>query len=425
MYEGQVFALLGHNGAGKTTTISMLTGLLQPTEGDMLVHGFDFKHQLNEIRKSLGVCPQHNVLWQDLTPQEHLELFCKFKGMTNKAEIKSQIHDKLEETQLLAKKDSLAKNLSGGQKRKLSLAIALIGNSKIIMLDEPTAGMDLTARRNTWDMLKNNKDGRIIILTTHYMEEADILADRIAIMAKGRFRCLGSSMFLKNRYGVGYTLTITKKVNTASAENSNRVTELVKQSVPDAIVLGDVAAEITLRLPQNANTVFKTLFSSLDEKLDSLSLENYSISVTTLEEVFLRVSRGDEEIEGRRGSIFGKTEGQSQPTPDEPSIQDNPEQDENKAVLEGKNENAVDKDFHIQEDRDTEYQFFKHFWALFVKRMIWSKRDFKGIIFEIFLPIILVVLGLVMLTQLNFFEEMGSYKEEIDQYDTKQDVIYN
>ena len=190
--------------------------------------------------------------------------------MTNKEEIKTSIHDKLEELQLLAKKDSLSKNLSGGQKRKLSLAIALIGGSKIIMLDEPTAGMDLTARRNTWDMLKNNKDGRIIILTTHYMEEADILADRIAIMSKGRFRCLGSSMFLKNRYGVGYTLTITKKVNTASADNSNKVTALVEESVPDAVTLGDVAAEISFRLPQNANTVFKSLFASLDGRLSDL-----------------------------------------------------------------------------------------------------------------------------------------------------------
>jgi len=121
--------------------------------------------------------------------------------------------------------------------------------------------------------------------------------------------------------------------------------------------------------------------------------------VTTLEEVFLRVSRGDDQIEGRRASVQGKeTEGQV-PTPDEPSIQDNPELNESKqGVLIGKNDNAADKDFHISEDRDTEYQFFKNFAALFVKRMIWSKRDFKGIIFEILLPILLVVLGLIMLT---------------------------
>jgi ATP-binding cassette subfamily A (ABC1) protein 3 len=124
------------------------------------------------------------------------------------------------------------------------LAIALIGGSKIVMLDEPTSGMDLTARRGTWDMLKNNKEGRIIILTTHYMEEADILADRIGIMNKGKLRCLGSPLFLKNRYGVGYTLTITKKLDVASTEHSGRVGALITKFVPNATVLSDVTAEI-------------------------------------------------------------------------------------------------------------------------------------------------------------------------------------
>lgn len=108
-------------------------------------------------------------------------------------------------------KDTLAMNLSGGSKRKLSVAIALAGNSKLVILDEPTAGMDLSARRRLWNMLKNYKNGRIIILTTHYMDEADILGDRIGIMNEGNLICLGSSLFLKNRFGSGYTLTVVKK----------------------------------------------------------------------------------------------------------------------------------------------------------------------------------------------------------------------
>ena len=107
-------------------------------------------------------------------------------------------------------KKQQARTLSGGQKRKLTVAIAMIGNSKVIMLDEPTSGMDTTARRKLWDMLKKNKQGKIIILTTHYMEEADILGDRIAIMAEGQVQCTGSSLFLKNRYGVGYNLVMVK-----------------------------------------------------------------------------------------------------------------------------------------------------------------------------------------------------------------------
>ena len=108
-------------------------------------------------------------------------------------------------------KNKVAGSLSGGNKRKLSVAIALCGNSRLVMLDQPTAGMDLSARRSLWDMLKNYRNNRIIILTTHYMDEADVLGDRIGIMGKGKILCLGTSLFLKNRYGAGYKLTMVKK----------------------------------------------------------------------------------------------------------------------------------------------------------------------------------------------------------------------
>ena len=112
---------------------------------------------------------------------------------------------------LLEKTDELSKNLSGGQKRRLSTGIAFIGNSKFIVLDEPTSGMDTSARRNIWEILKNLKNDKIILLTTHFMDEADYLGDRIAIMSQGKLRCLGSSVYLKNKFGVGYNLTIVKK----------------------------------------------------------------------------------------------------------------------------------------------------------------------------------------------------------------------
>jgi len=142
-----------------------------------------------------------------LTPEDHLRLFAAFKG-TDANLIEEQVQKMLREIDLLEVKSQLSKTLSGGQKRKLSVAIAMIGNSKIVMLDEPTSGMDTSARRRLWDMLKKNKHGKIVILTTHYMDEADILGDRIAIMAEGKVQCTGSSLFLKNRYGVGYNLNI-------------------------------------------------------------------------------------------------------------------------------------------------------------------------------------------------------------------------
>ncbi len=116
----------------------------------------------------------------------------------------------IKDIDLVDVENQLAKTLSGGQKRKLSVGCAMIGNSKIVILDEPTSGMDTSSRRRLWEMLKENKNGRIVILTTHYMDEADILGDRIGIMAEGKVKCCGSSLFLKNRYGVGYNLVIAK-----------------------------------------------------------------------------------------------------------------------------------------------------------------------------------------------------------------------
>jgi ATP-binding cassette subfamily A (ABC1) protein 3 len=136
-------------------------------------------------------------LYDDLTVKEHLELFAVFKGM-DQSMIEEDVNKMIIELGLEEKTHYRAKGLSGGQKRRLSVGIAFIGGSKLIVLDEPTSGMDTSARRHIWEMLKNYKNDRIILLTTHFMDEADFLGDRIAIMSGGKLRCLGSSVFLKN-----------------------------------------------------------------------------------------------------------------------------------------------------------------------------------------------------------------------------------
>lgn len=210
MYESQIFALLGHNGAGKSTMISMLTGLIERSQGSAKCYNVDLFEETDEVREFMGVCPQHDVLFDLLTPREHLDIFYDFKGgdpARKQAEIDSLILD----VGLTIDQGKLAGTLSGGNKRKLSVSIALCGGSKLVMLDEPTSGMDLGARRNLWDMLKSYKKDRIIILTTHYMDEADVLGDRIGIMCKGTLQCIGSPLFLKNRFGLGYRITFVKK----------------------------------------------------------------------------------------------------------------------------------------------------------------------------------------------------------------------
>mmetsp|Transcript_117060 Transcript_117060/g.162751 ORF Transcript_117060/g.162751 Transcript_117060/m.162751 type:complete len:226 (+) Transcript_117060:1893-2570(+) len=212
MYEGQIFALLGHNGAGKTTTLSMISGLHAATAGKAEVFGKSVFDDLDSVRKFMGVCPQHDVLFDLLTPEEHLSLFYDFKGADPDPKVKKEeIKKILTDIGLYYARDKCANTLSGGMKRKLSVGIAMCGNSKFVLLDEPTAGMDLSARRGLWEMLRSYRFGRIIILTTHYMDEADILGDRIGIMTAGQLVCLGSSLFLKQRYGVGYNLTLVKK----------------------------------------------------------------------------------------------------------------------------------------------------------------------------------------------------------------------
>ena len=161
-----------------------------------------------------------------LTPQEHLELYCIFKGVPID-QVSEEVEKTLKDIDLEEKRNAFAKNLSGGQKRKLSVGIAMIGGSKLILLDEPTSGMDLTARRKVWDMLKNNKQDRIIILTTHFMDEADILGDRIAIMASGMIKCCGGSLFLKKRFGVGYNLIIAKE----SKDPSQKIEEFIFRKI--------------------------------------------------------------------------------------------------------------------------------------------------------------------------------------------------
>ena len=183
--------------------------MIENTEGSVSLFGKDIFEKMEEARKTMGVCPQHDVLFDLLTPEEHLDIFYEFKG-ADKTNKKQEINQILNDIGISDKRKSLSGKLSGGNKRKLSIAIALCGGSKFVLLDEPTAGLDIQARAQLWNILRNYKRDRIILMTTHYMDEADILGDRIGIMAKGKMTCLGSSMFLKNRFGVGYVMTIVK-----------------------------------------------------------------------------------------------------------------------------------------------------------------------------------------------------------------------
>ncbi len=178
-YKNEITAFLGHNGAGKSTTMHLLTGLYTPTSGTAKINGLSITNSMNEIRKSLGFVPQHNILFDLMTVKEHIWFYSRLKGLDNLLST-NETNLMLEQTGLEFKKNELSKNLSGGQQRKLSVAIAFCGSSKTVILDEPSAGVDPSGRRDIWDMLlKFRTNDRTILISTHHMDEADVLGYRI------------------------------------------------------------------------------------------------------------------------------------------------------------------------------------------------------------------------------------------------------
>nr|CAI5846713.1 unnamed protein product [Callosobruchus analis] len=283
IYENQITVLLGHNGAGKTTTLLMLTGMITPTSGTAIVNGYDIRHDMESVRKSMGICPQHDIIFEDLTVTEHIYFYSRLKGLT-KSQTKAEITKYIAIMELKDKRHSKASKLSGGMKRKLCVCVALCGNSKVVMLDEPTSGMDPSARRALWDLLLKQKEGITILLTTQLMDEADVLGDRIAIMSQGELKCCGSSFFLKKRYGTGYLLIIDKQPGC----DTNKVTALLKGYIPDIQLRSSTESEISYLLPETRVAVFEAMLQQLESQSRNLNVQSYGISLTTLEEVFIR-----------------------------------------------------------------------------------------------------------------------------------------
>lgn len=208
--RGECFGFLGINGAGKTSTLNMLTGAVLPSGGTALLGGHDIITAQGQVRRLLGYCPQHDALLDRLTVKEHLELFGRIKGIP-KATLKQYCDAMMRNLSLEAHVDKMAMTLSGGNKRKLSLAIALMGFPPLALLDEPSTGVDPAARRLMWDTISSVSTLRrdcTVMLTTHNMEEAEALCSRIGIMVGGRLRCIGSNQHLKSRYGGGYQLEV-------------------------------------------------------------------------------------------------------------------------------------------------------------------------------------------------------------------------
>ncbi|XP_049802768.1 ATP-binding cassette sub-family A member 7-like [Schistocerca nitens] len=427
-YEDQITSFLGHNGAGKTTTISILTGLFPPTSGTAAIYGLDINHEMDSIRKSLGVCPQHNVLFDKLSVEDHLWFFAQLKEYP-KYQTLHEIGQMLEDLKLSDKRTALASELSGGMQRKLSIAAAFIGGSRTVILDEPTAGVDPYSRRAIWEVLVKYKTGRTIILTTHFLDEADILGDRIAIICEGTLRCCGSSLFLKSRFGKGYYLTV-ETVSSSIRDHGNNfgshnssdvetmeagtevahatITEFIKSKIESAHLVQSLGSSFVYILPQRyATDKFEELLRSLDEMSEQLKICSYGIRDTSLEEIFLNVCT-DEDFDSftepedsvymkgfKRAKVhYKKHKDLSEPTvtiSEQSTISAGNEQG---LPFSGNNttlHHVESQSKHKIEDRHP----LKQFSALHIKHYNHAKRNIKGLFCELIFPAVFVFLSLL------------------------------
>lgn len=301
---GTVLGIVGHNGAGKTTLMSMLCGVVSLSTGDARVFDHSVSQNMTSIHNIMGVCPQEDVLWPELTPHEHLKLFAMLKRIPRKDHSRV-IANSLNEVGLYEVRHRIANKLSGGMKRRLSVAIALIGRVQILMLDEPTAGLDPRNRLEIWNIIERVKQNRVVILTTHSMQEAAALSDKIAVMAVGRLRAVGTPQHLVQRFGKGHQISVTCKVSKVEEFKA-----IMAENLPDAQLEVDTGARLTYSLASSKSRQLpefcEFMESQHSQSMSSVAavpeqdglVEDWGISQTTLEQVFLKLTHGGGNTEG-------------------------------------------------------------------------------------------------------------------------------
>ncbi|KAM4033693.1 cholesterol transporter ABCA5-like [Anomaloglossus baeobatrachus] len=301
IYEGQITALLGHSGAGKTTLLNVLCGICPATGGSVSLYNYDISdmEHLKEIKKRLGFCPQFDVKFDPLTVKENLKVFAIIKGIPA-MQVNEEVQKIISDLHIKNIENVETSKLSGGQKRKLSLGIALLGDPQILLLDEPTAGLDPCSRHYIWALLKERKANRVTMFSTQFMDEADILADRKAVISNGRLKCVGSSLFLKRKWGIGYHL----RMQVLPSCDPEQMTSIIRQHIPSAQLSVQNEEQITYMLPFENMDSFSDLFTHLDRRVGE-DVVTYGVSMTTLDDVFIKLE-GEAELDNGDFSVFGQ-----------------------------------------------------------------------------------------------------------------------
>ncbi|KAI8928312.1 hypothetical protein BC831DRAFT_548420 [Entophlyctis helioformis] len=280
---GTVFGLLGPNGAGKTSLISILTGVYEPTAGDATLAGYDIIAESDAAFRSIGVCPQFDILWPDLTVDEHLFFYARLKGVSREYEREAVVAS-AELVKLETLRGRRIKNLSGGEKRRLSIAIALVADPRVVFLDEPTTGLDPEVRRSVWDVIARARSNRAILMTTHSMEEAEVCCQRIGIMAKGTMRCVGTAARLKDLYGAGYKLYIYGESKALDAAEQYILAKVLPRGGRSNRI--QVFNNVRLYTFRPEGDELAVIFETLTNEHRRYGIQSWGISQTTLDEIF-------------------------------------------------------------------------------------------------------------------------------------------
>lgn len=306
-----VLSILGPNGCGKSTTLKVCSTAIAASSGDVLVYGKSIKSSKIAIRKTLGLCPQQDMTYDKLTAAEHVDLFAALKGMDS-AERAEEVERRLEEVGLTNAADRFAGSFSGGMQRRLTVCLALTGDPAIVALDECSQGADVVARRDLWRIIEKAKHGRVIILVTHSMEEAEALSDQIAIMGNGKLRVIGSALALKQKFGAGYGVS----ASTRSAKSAEKILHALNDLAPGARIeklngaengrANAVIAEFVLARHMTDEQMTEVV-TKLEQRRKELEIERFSVNHTSLDSVFKRIASLSDEKDDEQEARYLKS----------------------------------------------------------------------------------------------------------------------
>ena len=373
LYEGQITVLLGHNGAGKTTLMMILSGIFRQTKGNITIFG----HSLEEERKRLqldtiGLCPQHNILFPEFSVMEHFYFYGSLRGMSV-SKIRKESSHLLATMRLTEDKNKRTGTLSGGMARKLSVCLAFLGSPRLVILDEPTAGVDPSSRAEIWDFLATEKAKRCILLSTHHMDEAEVLSDRIALIDHGHLLCVGTLQYLKSYFNLRYSLVLEKKSDFSEMEETELKT-LMESNLEDCSITTVGKEDIKYSIPIDSleaeHSPVTSIMEELENNKDKFGISSYGLTAPSLEQLFLMLTE-------RHHKEYVK----EKPTNEIPNV-----------IYKNDNQNTNKINVLMLLCLQT--------YALFVKRMLDARRNIKGLLlrYGLFSLIIIFIMILVNVT---------------------------